>query len=156
MFFTVFKMCRQKMCRFRVNGRPMRHVFHRFQNLPAKNVPFSCEREAYASCFSPFSKSTVFKICRQKMCRFRVNRRPMRHVFHRFQNLPATNVPFSCEREAYASCFSPFSKSTVFKICRQKMCRFRVNGRPMLHIFHRFQNLSASCECSLVQVEADS
>ena len=26
----------------------------------------------------PFSKSTVFKICRQKMCRFRVNRRPIR------------------------------------------------------------------------------
>ena len=28
----------------------------RFQNLPAKNVPFSCEREAYPSNFSPFSK----------------------------------------------------------------------------------------------------
>ena len=26
----------------------------------------------------PFSKSTVFKICRQKMCRFRVNRMPIR------------------------------------------------------------------------------
>ena len=26
---------------------------HRFQNLPAKNVPFSCEREAYPSYFSP-------------------------------------------------------------------------------------------------------
>ena len=40
----------------------------------------------------------------------------------------------------------PFSKSTVFKICRQKMCRFRVNGRPIRHTFHRFQNLPASCE----------
>ena len=29
---------------------------YRFQNLPAKNVPFSCEREAYPSNFSPFSK----------------------------------------------------------------------------------------------------
>ena len=33
----------------------------RFQNLPfsksaGKNVPFSCEREAYLSNFSPFSK----------------------------------------------------------------------------------------------------
>ena len=28
----------------------------RFQNLPAKNVPFSCEQEAYPSNFSPFSK----------------------------------------------------------------------------------------------------
>ena len=43
----------------------------------------------------------------------------------------------------------PFSKSTVFKICRQKMCRFRVNGRPIRRIFHRFQNLPASCERSL-------
>ena len=29
---------------------------YRFQNLPAKNVPFLCEREAYPSNFSPFSK----------------------------------------------------------------------------------------------------
>ena len=43
----------------------------------------------------------------------------------------------------------PFSKSTVFKICRQKMCRFRVNGRPIRRIFHRFQNVPASCERSL-------
>ena len=43
----------------------------------------------------------------------------------------------------------PFSKSTVFKICRQKICRFHVNGRPIRHIFHRFQNVPASCECSL-------
>ena len=68
------------MCRFRVNGRPIRHIFHRFQNVPAKNVLFSCEREAYPS------------------------------HFHRFQNVPAKNVPFSCEREAYPSYFSPFSK----------------------------------------------
>ena len=44
----------------------------------------------------------------------------------------------------------PFSKcagkSFVFKICRRKMCRFRVNGRPIRHIFHRFQNVPASCE----------
>ena len=43
----------------------------------------------------------------------------------------------------------PFSKSTVFEICWQKMCRFRVNGRPIRHIFHRFQNVPASCERSL-------
>ena len=46
----------------------------------------------------------------------------------------------------------PFSKSTVFKICRQKMCRFRVNGRPIRRIFHRFQNVPASCERSLTQL----
>ena len=50
----------------------------RFQNVPIR---------------VPFSKSTVFKICRQKMCGFRVNRRPIRRIFHRFQNVPA-----SCER----------------------------------------------------------
>ena len=50
----------------------------RFQNVPIR---------------VPFSKSTVFKICRQIMCRFRVNRRPIRHIFCRFQNVPA-----SCER----------------------------------------------------------
>ena len=43
----------------------------------------------------------------------------------------------------------PFSKSSDFEICRQKMCRFRVNGRPIRHIFHRFQNVPASCERSL-------
>ena len=40
----------------------------------------------------------------------------------------------------------PFSKSIVFKTCRLKMCRFRVKGRPIRHIFHRFQNVPASCE----------
>ena len=45
----------------------------------------------------------------------------------------------------------PFSKSTVFKMCRQKMCRFRVNGRPIRLIFHRFQNVPASCERSLME-----
>ena len=38
----------------------------------------------------------------------------------------------------------PFSKSTVFK-----MSRFRVNGRPVRQIFHRFQNVPASCERGL-------
>ena len=43
---------------------------------------------------------------------------------------------------------------SVFKIYRfqnlpAKMCRFRVNGRPIRRIFHRFQNVPASCERSL-------
>ena len=29
------------------------------------------------------------------------------------------------------------------------MCRFHVNGRPIRHFFHRFQNVPASCERSL-------
>ena len=68
-----------------------------------KNRPVSIQKRQKMLCLRccfkfipirvPFSKSTVFEICRQKMCRFRVNRRPIRHIFHRFQNLPA-----SCER----------------------------------------------------------
>ena len=71
--------------------------------LHRKNRPVSIQRRQKMLCLRccfkfipvrvPFSKSTVFEICRQKMCRFRVNRRPIRHIFHRFQNLPA-----SCER----------------------------------------------------------
>ena len=53
-FFITFKFLHDavsKMCRLEF----------RFQNLPfsksaSKNVPFSCEREAYPSNFSPFSK----------------------------------------------------------------------------------------------------
>ena len=43
----------------------------------------------------------------------------------------------------------PFSKSTVFNNCRQKMCRFRLNGSPIRHNCHRFQNVLASCGHSL-------
>ena len=44
----------------------------------------------------------------------------------------------------------PFSKCTVFKIGRQKLYCFHVNGRPIHHIFHLFQNVTASCERSLI------
>ena len=63
------------------------------------------------------------------------------HHFRVFSRCRFQNVPVR----------APFSKSTVFKIWRQKICRFRVNGRPFRHIFHRFQNLPASCERSLKQ-----
>ena len=45
---------------------------------------------------------------------------------------------------------------SIFKIyCFQyllakKMFRFRLNGRPIRHIFHRFQNVLVSCERSLI------
>ena len=52
--------------------------------------------------------------------------------------MPFQNVPVGV----------PFPKSNIFKIRLQKMFRFRVNGRPIRHIFHRFQNVPASCECS--------
>ena len=47
-----------------------------------------------------------------------------------------------------------FSKSTVNKICRQKMSRLHVNGRPICHIFHRFQNVPTSCERSLTEQQS--
>ena len=59
------------------------HHFKVFTRCRFQNVPIRV----------PFSKSAVFKFCWQKMCRFRVNRRPIRRLFHRFQNVPA-----SCER----------------------------------------------------------
>ena len=45
-------------------------------------------------------------------------------------------------------CFQnlPFSKSVG-----KKMCRIRVNGRPIRHIFHCFQGMPASCERNLKQ-----
>ena len=60
-------------------------------------------------------------------------------------------VLFSSSSSDYAMPFQNvpvrvlFSKSTVVKICRQKMCRFRVNGRPIHRVLHRFQNAPASC-----------
>ena len=59
--------------------------------------------------------------------------------FHVFTRCRFQNVPVRVQ----------FSKFTFFKICRQKMCRFRVIGRPIRHIFHRFQNVPASCERGL-------
>ena len=61
------------------------------------------------------------------------------HHFQVFTQCRFKNVPVRIQ----------FSKSTVFKMCLQKMCRFRVNGRPIRHIFHRFQNVPASCERGL-------
>ena len=57
------------------------------------------------------------------------------HHFKVFTRCRFQNVPIRV----------PFSKSAVFKICRQKMCRFRVNRRPIRRIFHCFQNVLASC-----------
>ena len=92
----------------------------RFQNVPIR---------------VPFSKSTVFKICRQKMCRFRVNRRPIRRIFHRFQNVPAScerslSVPSHKNIEINQSVFGsylwvPFSTKSV---CRFLFCYILVCG----------------------------
>ena len=47
------------------------------------------------------------------------------HHFKVFTRCRFQNVPIRV----------PFSKSAVFKICRQKMCRFRVNRRPSVEFF---------------------
>ena len=80
--------------------------------LHSKNRPVSLQKRRKMSCFHHFQVFTEF----------------------RFQNVPVR---------------APFSKSTVFKICWQNMCRFRVNGRPIRRIFQCFQNLPASCECGI-------
>ena len=86
--------------------------FDSIESTHTSNVDQSCSKSveicAFFKCLHnavsnmsvrvQFSKVTVFKMCRQKMCRFPVNRRPVRHIFYRFQN-----VPVSCERSL--SCF---------------------------------------------------
>ena len=81
-------------------------------------------------CLHPKNRSVSFQKRLKMFC------------FHRFQ-------VFTRCRFQNVSVRVPFSKCTVFKICWQKMCRFRVNGRPIRRIFHRFQNVPASCERSL-------
>ena len=78
----------------------------------------------------PKNRSVSFQKCLKMFCF---------HHFQVFTRYCFQNVPVRV----------PFSKSTVIKICRQKMCRFRVNRRPIRRIFHRFQNVPASCERSL-------
>ena len=78
--------------------------------------------------------NAVFKMCRLEF---------------RFQNLPSSkSAGKKCAVFVWTGGLSVMF-FTVFKMCRQKMCRFRVNERPIRHIFHRFQNVPASCECSL-------
>ena len=48
------------------------------------------------------------------------------HHFQVFTRCRFQNVPVRV----------PFSKSTIFRICRQKLCSFRVNGRPIRRVFH--------------------
>ena len=87
--------------------------------------------DAKEVCIHPKNLSVSFQK-RLKMICF--------HHFQVFTRCSFPNVPIRV----------PFSKSTVFKICRQKMCRFRVNRRPIRRIFDRFQNVPASCERSLI------
>ena len=97
-------------------------------NLPVKSsLQHFDAKEAY---LHPKNRSVSFQK-RLKMFYF--------HHFQVFTRCRFQNVPIRV----------PFSKSTVFKICRQKMCRFRVNRRPIRHIFCRFQNVPVSCERSL-------
>ena len=100
-------------------------------NLPVKRS--LQDFDAKEVCLNPKNRSVSFQK-RLKMFYF--------HHFKVFTRCRFQNVPVRV----------PFSKSTVFKICRQKMCRFRVNRRPIRHIFCRFQNVPASCERSLSHI----
>ena len=86
--------------------------------------------DAIEAYLHPKSRSVSFQKCLKMFC------------FHHCQ-------VFTRCRFQNVSVRVPFSKSTIFKICRQKMRRFRVNGRPIRRIFHRFQNVPVSCERSL-------
>ena len=97
-------------------------------NLPVKSS--LQDFDAKEVCPNPKNRSVSFQK-RLKMFYF--------HHFYVFTRCRFQNVPIRV----------PFSKSTVFKICRPKMCRFRVNRRHIRHIFCRFQKVPASCERSL-------
>ena len=94
------------------------------------NLPAKTRRKALMPNLHPKNRSVSFQKRLKMFC--------FRH-FQVFTRCSFQNVPVRV----------PFSKSTVFKICRQKMCRFRVNGRPIRRVFHRFQNVPASCERNL-------
>ena len=97
-------------------------------NLPVKSS--LQDFDAKEACLHPKNLSVSFQKRLKLFC------------FHHFQVFTRSSFPNVPIRV-------PFSKSTVFKICRQKMCHFRVNRRPFRRIFHRFQHVPSSCERSL-------
>ena len=82
--------------------------------LHPKNRSFSFQKRLKMFCFHHFQ---VFMRCR-------------------FQNVPVR---------------VPFSKSTVFKICRQKMCRFRVNGRPKRTFNMTYEQIASCSSLKLIR-----
>ena len=116
-------------CKFQLSVLMILEKFENGRNLDDKSLlqHFDAKKRTYALK----SRSVSFQKCLKMFC------------FHHFQ-------VFTRCRFQNVSVRVPFSKSTVFKICRRKMCRFRANRRPIRRIFHRFQNVPASCECSLV------
>ena len=91
--------------------------FENGRNLDRKNLlqHFNA-KEAY---LHPKGRSVLFRKCLRMFC------------FHHFQVF--TRCYFQ-----NVSVRAQLSKSTVFKICWQKMCRFRVNGRPIPSNFSLF------------------
>ena len=61
-------------------------------------------------------------------------------------------IIFKCSHDAVSKmCLLEFSYQNLrfSKSAGKKMCRFRVNGRSIRHIFHLVQNVPVSCEWSL-------
>ena len=67
------------------------------------------------------------------------------------------NAPFSSLWSVQTVSFSNSAKESSifqiygFKICWQKICGFRMKGRPIRHIFRRFQNLPVTCQRGLTE-----
>ena len=102
------------------------HHFQLFTRYHFQNMPIRV----------PFSKSTVFKICRQKMCRFRMNRRPIRRIFHRFQNVPA-----SCERSLRPRLHEIGSKWIRTQSVTDRPCVYTgLNGSEPIWICYPYPN----------------
>ena len=140
---TAFTRCRHILktmknvtdAKFELAFTRCRNNFKTVQNLPVKSSLQDFDAKKCTLCTCKGSFSLVPKASENVLF----------SSFSIVYTIPFLNMPIRV----------PFSKPTVFKICRQKMCRFRVNRRPIRRIFHRFQNVPASCERSLKLTRAE-
>ena len=72
-----------------------------------------------------------------------------RHILNTVKNMTVAKFKLAFTRYREMLFSKCVGLSSVFKICRQNICRLLVNYPPIPHIFHRFQNVPASCVRSI-------
>ena len=107
-----------KMCLIKTAFTRCRNNLQTVRNLIVRNS--LQDFDAIERYLHPKCRSVLFQK-RRKMFQL--------HHFQMFTRCCFQNVPVRVQ----------FSKPTVFKMCRQKMCRFLVNGWPIRRICHRFK-----------------
>ena len=105
-------------------------------------IIFECSHDAFPN----------FKFCRQKMCRFRVNGRPIRQIVHYFQNVPASSADTLPNIGGRSYCFS--KRHCLFLLFSNErsffLPTFGGGGTCTLPPLHKCPPLPALCECSLI------